>query len=110
MAHVERAYQGNTNDWCTPPEIVNAMGTFDLDPCGCPGSRGGVVMLSFVLSGRRILTWPSTQGCDRPSNTNCAGSTWTCIAGLSLSTKARMANAGISRLTPWYGERWRTCG
>lgn len=26
-------YQGKTDEWLTPPEILNAMGPFDLDPC-----------------------------------------------------------------------------
>lgn len=27
--------RGITNDWITPPEILKALGTFDLDPCVC---------------------------------------------------------------------------
>lgn len=28
-------HRGRTDDWLTPPEIIRAMGPFDLDPC-CP--------------------------------------------------------------------------
>lgn len=28
-----RAYKGKTDDWLTPPHIVEALGSFDLDPC-----------------------------------------------------------------------------
>jgi hypothetical protein len=28
-----RAYAGNSVTWLTPPEIVQALGPFDLDPC-----------------------------------------------------------------------------
>ncbi len=28
-----RAYRGKTDDWLTPPEILHALGDFDLDPC-----------------------------------------------------------------------------
>lgn len=28
-----RGYEGGTNEWLTPPEIVRALGPFDLDPC-----------------------------------------------------------------------------
>lgn len=28
-----RSYRGKTDVWLTPPEIVNALGVFDLDPC-----------------------------------------------------------------------------
>lgn len=31
----QRAYKGATDDWLTPPEIIKALGSFDLDPC-CP--------------------------------------------------------------------------
>lgn len=33
MSHIERPYEGETNDWWTPPEIVQSLGHFDLDPC-----------------------------------------------------------------------------
>lgn len=28
-----RGYQGKKDEWLTPPEIVEALGPFDLDPC-----------------------------------------------------------------------------
>lgn len=28
-----RAFRGKTDEWLTPPEIVEAMGPFELDPC-----------------------------------------------------------------------------
>ncbi len=31
----QRAYKGKSDTWLTPPEIVKALGHFDLDPC-CP--------------------------------------------------------------------------
>lgn len=33
----QRAYEGKTNIWLTPPEIIRSLGRFDLDPCGFPG-------------------------------------------------------------------------
>jgi hypothetical protein len=33
----EKPVEGNTNDWLTPPKLLKKLGTFDLDPCGCPG-------------------------------------------------------------------------
>jgi hypothetical protein len=32
-----RAFQGATDCWLTPPEIIKALGPFDLDPCAAPG-------------------------------------------------------------------------
>ena len=32
-----RAFRGKTDCWLTPPEIIKALGPFDLDPCAAPG-------------------------------------------------------------------------
>ena len=32
-----RAVQGQTDCWLTPPEIIDTLGSFDLDPCAAPG-------------------------------------------------------------------------
>lgn len=29
----QRAYEGRTDEWLTPPEIIQNLGPFDLDPC-----------------------------------------------------------------------------
>lgn len=29
----QRAYEGRTDEWLTPPNITEALGPFDLDPC-----------------------------------------------------------------------------
>ena len=29
----QRAFRGRTDEWLTPPEIIRALGPFDLDPC-----------------------------------------------------------------------------
>jgi hypothetical protein len=29
----QRAYQGRTDEWLTPPNIIKSLGEFDLDPC-----------------------------------------------------------------------------
>lgn len=31
----QRPHEGETNVWLTPPEILAALGPFDLDPCAC---------------------------------------------------------------------------
>lgn len=33
MSGHHRPYEGHTNEWLTPPEIIQAVGPFDLDPC-----------------------------------------------------------------------------
>lgn len=34
----QRGCRGRTADWGTPPEIIEALGPFDLDPCAFPES------------------------------------------------------------------------
>lgn len=29
----QRGFEGRTDEWLTPPEIIRALGPFDLDPC-----------------------------------------------------------------------------
>lgn len=48
MSGHHRPVRGETDDWLTPPEILDALGPFDLDPC-CPAVmpwRTAAVMLS----------------------------------------------------------------
>lgn len=33
------AHEGKTNTWLTPLHIVNALGSFDMDPCGVTGHQ-----------------------------------------------------------------------
>lgn len=39
IAKHERAFKGATVIWLTPPEILNSLGAFDLDPCAAPSPR-----------------------------------------------------------------------
>lgn len=38
MSGHQKAYQGETDVWLTPPHIISALGPFDLDPCS-PSDR-----------------------------------------------------------------------
>ena len=31
----QRPHRGHSDDWLTPPDILAALGNFDLDPCAC---------------------------------------------------------------------------
>ena len=35
-----RAFRGQTDCWLTPPEVIKALGPFDLDPWPLRASRG----------------------------------------------------------------------
>jgi hypothetical protein len=37
MGSHHRPREGRSNDWLTPPEILTAVGPFDLDPCASVG-------------------------------------------------------------------------
>ena len=34
-----RAFRGATDVWLTPPELIKALGPFDIDPCAAPEPR-----------------------------------------------------------------------
>lgn len=34
-----RAYRGATDDWLTPPNIIQALGEINLDPCAAPDPK-----------------------------------------------------------------------
>lgn len=55
MSHIERPHEGETNDWWTPPELVSALGSFDLDPCAGMGQNPlakNIVTLSWEIAKR----------------------------------------------------------
>lgn len=65
-----RPSNGATNEWLTPPQIVDALGSFDLDPCAHPHqpNRTADVMLcpptdglSAMWEGRVFLNPPYGQ-------------------------------------------------
>lgn len=37
MGGHSRPHHGKTNDWLTPPAILESLGSFDIDPCCPPG-------------------------------------------------------------------------
>lgn len=56
-----RPYRGITNEWLTPPEIVRALGPFDLDPCS-PVKRPWDTAAAHINENDDGLTAPWT-GC-----------------------------------------------
>jgi len=39
MSSHQRGHRGASDVWLTPPNIINALGHFDLDPCAAPEPR-----------------------------------------------------------------------
>ncbi len=44
-----RAYCGRTNEWLTPPEIIDALGPFDLDPCAAVNRPFATATLHYTI-------------------------------------------------------------
>lgn len=58
---------GKTDIWLTPPEILSALGVFDLDPCAAPQVRLKCASRNFALPGNDGLRrkW-SFRGMKKP--------------------------------------------
>ena len=54
----EKPYEGDTNDWLTPPRLVRMLGEFDLDPCGCPNQPWQLAKLTYTPPAQNGLTLP----------------------------------------------------
>lgn len=48
---------GATVEWCTPPEIIEALGPFDLDPCACKSLPWRTARREWSTNGLRGK-WP----------------------------------------------------
>lgn len=44
-----RPYQGKSNDWLTPPELVQLLGPFDLDPCASIGQPWKTAAVQYTV-------------------------------------------------------------
>jgi hypothetical protein len=64
----EKPVQGNTNDWLTPCGLLQRLGPFDLDPCGCPGMPWRIATTTFFLPEHDGLTdpWQGRVFCNPP--------------------------------------------
>ena len=53
-----RPNEGKSNDWLTPPDLVRALGPFDLDPCASVGQPWRTAQEMWTERGLD-RTWPS---------------------------------------------------
>ncbi len=69
-----KPYRGNTDSWITPPEIIKALGPFDLDPCAAPNQPWPCAWKSFnkTLDGLK-QHWPPSYRvfCNPPYGPEC---------------------------------------
>lgn len=47
----QRPHRGISDDWLTPPEILNALGPFDLDPCASVDQPWKTATVQYTESG-----------------------------------------------------------
>lgn len=54
----QRAYVGRSDEWLTPPEILKALGEFDLDPCSPINRPWPTAKQHYTIEDNGILsTW-----------------------------------------------------
>ena len=68
----EKPIEGNTNDWLTPPTLLEMLGTFDLDPCGCAGMPWRTATTTYFLPEHDGLVelWFGRVWCNPPYGPN----------------------------------------
>ena len=68
----EKPFEGNTNDWLTPPALLEMLGTFDLDPCGCAGMPWRTATTTYFLPDHDGLveSWEGRVFCNPPYGPN----------------------------------------
>jgi hypothetical protein len=68
----EKPNTGNTNDWLTPPALLERLGTFDLDPCGCSQMQWSLAATTYFLPEHDglIEPWFGRVFCNPPYGLN----------------------------------------
>jgi hypothetical protein len=63
----EIAVRGASDDWLTPPEIISALGPFDLDPCAAPDQPWPTAARHYALPDNGLeLPWTGFVWCNPP--------------------------------------------
>lgn len=62
----ESPVEGASNDWWTPPEIVDALGKFDLDPCAGVGQKPLAARVYAPPQNGLALPWEGRIWCNPP--------------------------------------------
>lgn len=98
----ESPNEGQSNDWWTPPVLVDALGQFDFDPCAGVGQKPlakTTIVLPWVpvvrVKGEARLC--QCSGCLLPYSEICTCGTCSCDKHI----EAHFENCGIEQ--PWQG-------
>lgn len=64
----QRPHRGASDVWLTPPEIIDAIGPFDLDPCAAPSPRPWATAARHIELPEDGLTaeWDGLVWCNPP--------------------------------------------
>lgn len=63
----QRAYRGATNEWLTPPDIIEAIGPFDLDPCSAVNQPWRTARRQFTVEDDGLSRpWSGLVWCNPP--------------------------------------------
>lgn len=63
----QRPVRGATNEWLTPPEIIDALGPFDLDPCSPVNRPWPTAERHFTIEDDGLAqTWDGLVWCNPP--------------------------------------------
>src|SRR5690554_3789850 len=63
----QRPYRGETDTWLTPPEIIKAVGLFDLDPCAAIGQPWATATTTFTVEDDGLTQpWHGFVWCNPP--------------------------------------------
>lgn len=67
MGSHERTIRGETNEWLTPPYIIEALGPFDLDPCSPVGRPWDTAAKHYTIEDDGLAQeWDGLVWCNPP--------------------------------------------
>ena len=67
FGEVESSIKGNKDEWLTPPEILKALGEFDLDPCSPVKRPWSTAKKHFTIQDNGLLKrWEGRVWCNPP--------------------------------------------
>lgn len=94
----------DTHVWLTPPEIIGALGPFDLDPCAAPSPRPWDTALRHIELPEDGLTaaWSGRVWCNPPFGRETAK--WLRRIADTLADRARQVPAAREALRALIGE------
>lgn len=69
----QRPHRGATDVWLTPPEIIDAVGPFDLDPCAAVGQPWPTAIRQYTKHDDGLsFTWEGLVWCNPPFGPDAA--------------------------------------